>query len=52
VNNDEFYKDMNLIYFLREVGLNLRMNNMLNKDSVNNRLRNNNDGMSFTEFSY
>ncbi|WP_235299012.1 tyrosine--tRNA ligase [Portibacter marinus] len=49
VNNLDFYKDMNVLDFLRIVGKNLTVNYMLSKDSVKNRLE---SGLSFTEFSY
>jgi tyrosyl-tRNA synthetase len=49
VNNLDFYKDMNVLSFLRDVGKNLTINYMLSKDSVKNRLE---TGMSYTEFSY
>ncbi|MEL6986842.1 MAG: tyrosine--tRNA ligase, partial [Bacteroidota bacterium] len=49
VNNFDFYKEMNVLEFLRKVGKNLTINYMLSKDSVKNRLE---TGLSFTEFSY
>lgn len=49
VNNWDFYKDMNVLTFLRDIGKNITVNYMLAKDSVSNRLAN---GISFTEFSY
>jgi tyrosyl-tRNA synthetase len=49
VNNLDFYKEMNVLDFLRDVGKNLTINYMLSKDSVKNRLE---TGMSYTEFSY
>ena len=49
INNHDFYRDMNVLNFLRDVGKNLTVNYMLSKDSVKNRL---NTGLSFTEFSY
>ncbi len=48
-NNLDFYKDMNVLEFLRKVGKNLTVNYMMSKDSVKNRLE---SGLSFTEFSY
>ncbi len=48
-NNLDFYKDMNVLRFLREVGKTLTINYMLSKESVAKRLE---SGMSFTEFSY
>ncbi|MFT4567458.1 MAG: tyrosyl-tRNA synthetase [Saprospiraceae bacterium] len=49
INNNDFYKDMNILDFLRDVGKNLTVNYMMSKDSVKNRL---DSGLSFTEFSY
>jgi len=49
VNNYDFYKDMNVLEFLRLVGKTLTVNYMMSKDSVKNRLE---TGLSFTEFSY
>lgn len=49
INNHDFYKDMNVLSFLRDVGKNLTVNYMMSKDSVKNRLE---TGLSFTEFSY
>ena len=49
VNNYDFYKNMNVLDFLRDVGKTANVNTMLSKDSVKNRLE---TGMSFTEFSY
>lgn len=49
VNNYDFYKDMNVLDFLRDVGKTLTVNYMSSKDSVKNRLE---TGLSFTEFSY
>ena len=49
VNNLDFYKDMNVLEFLRKVGKTLTVSYMMSKDSVKNRLE---TGLSFTEFSY
>ena len=49
VNNLDFYKDMNVLSFLRDVGKTLTVNYMSSKDSVKKRLE---TGISFTEFSY
>ncbi|MDA9773969.1 tyrosine--tRNA ligase [Saprospiraceae bacterium] len=48
-NNYDFYKEMNVLDFLRDVGKNLTVNYMLSKDSVKKRLE---TGISYTEFSY
>ena len=49
LNNYDFYKDMNVLSFLRDVGKNITINYMMSKDSVKNRME---TGLSFTEFSY
>lgn len=49
VNNLDFYKDMNVLTFLRDVGKNLTINYMMSKESVKRRVE---TGMSYTEFSY
>ncbi len=49
VNNFEFYRDMNVLTFLREVGKHLTINYMMSKESVKRRVE---TGMSYTEFSY
>lgn len=49
LNNYDFYRNFNVLSFLRDVGKNLTINYMLSKDSVKNRIE---TGMSYTEFSY
>lgn len=49
IDNYDFYKDMNVLGFLRDVGKHLTVNYMMAKDSVKSRLE---TGISFTEFSY
>lgn len=49
VNNYDWFKDINLLIFLRDVGKHLTVNYMMAKDSVKNRLE---SGISYTEFSY
>lgn len=49
INNLDFYKDMPVLDFLRDVGKNLTINYMMSKESVKKRLE---TGISFTEFSY
>ncbi|MEL7021706.1 MAG: tyrosine--tRNA ligase, partial [Bacteroidota bacterium] len=51
VNNYDFYKDMSVLDFLRDVGKRARVNEMMKKDSVRRRLESE-SGLSFTEFSY
>ncbi len=49
VNNLDFYKEMNALTFLRDVGKHLTINYMMSKESVKRRVE---IGMSYTEFSY
>lgn len=49
VNNYEWLHSINVIEFLRDIGKNFSVNNMLTKESVRARL---DQGISFTEFSY
>ena len=49
VNNHDFYKNMNVLDFLRDVGKTLTINYMTSKESVKKRVE---TGLSFTEFSY
>jgi tyrosyl-tRNA synthetase len=49
VNNYDWFKQLNLLDFLREVGKHISVNYMMSKDSVKKRLE---TGISFTEFSY
>lgn len=51
VNNFDFYKDMNVLDFLRDVGKYLTVNYMMSKESVRRRIEGE-SGISFTEFSY
>ncbi len=52
INNEDFYKDMDVFTFLRDIGKNITVNYMMAKDSVKNRINNREQGLSFTEFSY
>ena len=49
VNNFDWFKDINFLEFIRDVGKHITVNYMMSKDSVKNRLE---EGMSFTEFTY
>jgi len=51
VNNAEWLAAIDLMSFLREIGKHFTVNYMLQKESVSRRLENE-DGISFTEFSY
>lgn len=49
VNNYDWFKDVSLLSFMREVGKHISLGYMLAKDSVQRRLE---SGITFTEFSY
>ena len=49
VNNYDWFKDFNLLDFLRDVGKHITVNYMMAKDSVKSRL---DSGLSYTEFAY
>ncbi|WP_276089034.1 tyrosine--tRNA ligase [Pedobacter sp. JY14-1] len=51
VNNAEWFKDMGLFDFIRDVGKHITVNYMMAKDSVKRRLEGD-AGLSFTEFCY
>ena len=50
VNNNDWTKDMTVIDFLRDIGKHFSLSTMLSRDTVKRRLEN--DGISYTEFSY
>lgn len=52
VNNHGWLGPMQLLPFLRDVGKHFRINNMVARDSVKQRLEREESGISFTEFSY
>ena len=49
VNNNDWFKDLYLLDFLRDIGSRFSVNRMLSQESVKQRLEN---GLSFLEFSY
>ena len=49
VNNNDWYKDINIIDFLRDYGKYFNINYMLDKDIIRRRLE---TGITYTEFSY
>lgn len=51
LNNYDWFRDFNLIDFLRDIGKHFRLGAMLGKESVKNRLAQE-EGLSYTEFSY
>lgn len=52
VDNYDWFKDMNYLTFLREVGKNVPMNQMLGREFVQSRLGSDGAGISYAEFSY
>ena len=50
VNNNDWIKDWTVIDFLRDVGKHFSLSTMLGRETVKRRL--DNDGISYTEFSY
>ncbi|MEN9522747.1 MAG: hypothetical protein RL065_1124 [Bacteroidota bacterium] len=49
VNNYDWFNQMDVFTFLRDIGKHITVNYMMSKDSVTSRMEN---GISFTEFSY
>lgn len=49
IDNYDFYKNFNILDFLRDVGKYININYMINKESIATRLE---TGLSFTEFTY
>jgi tyrosyl-tRNA synthetase len=52
VNNLDWVAGMNVLDFLRDVGKHFSINNMINKESVRQRIEREGEGISFTEFTY
>ncbi|WP_225639640.1 tyrosine--tRNA ligase [Candidatus Profftia sp. (ex Adelges kitamiensis)] len=52
VNNYDWFKNMNVLTFLRDIGKHFSVNQMIKKETVKQRLNQNEVGISFTEFSY
>ncbi len=52
VNNLDWIGSMDLLSFLRDVGKHFSVNNMVNKESVKQRLDRDGAGISYTEFTY
>lgn len=51
VNNYDWFKGLDFLHFIRDVGKHITVNYMMSKDSVRKRIEGD-AGMSFTEFSY
>ena len=52
VDNYDWFKDMNYLDFLREIGKHVPMSSMLSRDFVKSRLGTEGSGISYAEFSY
>lgn len=52
VDNYEWFKDMNYLAFLREIGKNFSMTQLLDRQFVQNRIGAGGSGISYAEFSY
>ena len=52
VDNYDWFKDMNYLAFLREVGKNFSMTQLLDRQFVQNRIGEGGSGISYAEFSY
>lgn len=52
VDNYDWFKQMNYLDFLRDVGKHVSMTQMLDREFVQNRIGEGGDGISYAEFSY
>jgi tyrosyl-tRNA synthetase len=52
VNNLDWVGKVDILSFLRDVGKHFSINNMINKESVKQRIEREGEGISFTEFTY
>jgi tyrosyl-tRNA synthetase len=52
INNYDFFKNMSVLEFLREVWKYVTVNNMIKKDTVRKRIEDPDKSISYTEFSY
>lgn len=52
VDNYDWFKDMNYLHFLRDVGKHVPLSQMLGRDFIQTRLGENGSGISYAEFSY
>lgn len=51
-NNADWFSGIGVLDFFRDVGKHFSINNMINRESVKQRLQRPDQGLSFTEFSY
>ncbi|QCI24778.1 tyrosine--tRNA ligase [Buchnera aphidicola (Rhopalosiphum padi)] len=52
LNNNSWFKKINVLSFLRDVGKHFSINTMINREAVKQRIKRLDQGISFTEFSY
>lgn len=52
VNNLDWVGKIDVLTFLRDIGKHFSINNMINKESVRQRIEREGEGISFTEFTY
>lgn len=52
VDNYDWFKNMNYLTFLRDVGKHVPMSQMLGREFVQSRLKDDGEGISYAEFSY
>lgn len=51
-NNADFYDGVSFLWFLRDVGKYITINQMMNKETVKKRIEDSEKSISYTEFSY
>jgi tyrosyl-tRNA synthetase len=51
VNNLDWFKDMNFMWFLRDIGKHFGMSNLVQREYIKTRIGEGGNGMSFTEFT-
>jgi len=51
-NNLDWTRGMDVLTFLRDIGKHFSVNNMINKESVKQRIEREGEGISYTEFTY
>jgi tyrosyl-tRNA synthetase len=52
LNNNLWFKKINILQFLRDVGKYFSVNALINREAVKKRIKRSDQGISFTEFSY
>lgn len=52
LNNNSWFKKINILTFLRDIGKHFSINTMINREAIKKRIQRVEQGISFTEFSY